>query len=49
VGGGIDEYGDWEVVGGGEGKVLRPLLKWKTRSGKDEEIWGCCGEILEQR
>jgi hypothetical protein len=27
VGGGIHEYGDWEVAGGGQEKTLRPLLK----------------------
>jgi hypothetical protein len=42
VWGGIHEYGDWEVVGGGQKKVFRPLLKWKTKSRKDEEVWGCC-------
>jgi hypothetical protein len=26
-GGGIHEYGDWEVVGGSQEKVLKPLLK----------------------
>jgi len=26
-GGGIHEYGNWEVVGGGQEKVLKPLLK----------------------
>jgi len=27
VGGGIHEYDDWEVDGGGQEKVLRPSLK----------------------
>jgi hypothetical protein len=27
VWGGIHEYGDWEVVGGGQKKVFKPLLK----------------------
>jgi hypothetical protein len=44
VGGGIHEYGDWEVVGGGQEKVFKFLQKWKTRSRKNEEVWGCCGE-----
>jgi hypothetical protein len=25
--GGTHEYGNWEVVGGGQGKVFRPFLK----------------------
>jgi hypothetical protein len=27
VGGRIHEYGDWEVVNGGQEKVIKPLLK----------------------
>jgi hypothetical protein len=27
LGGGTHEYGDWEVVGGGQEKVFRHLLK----------------------
>jgi len=38
VGGGTHEYGDWEVINGGQEKVLKPLLKWGTNSRKDEEI-----------
>jgi hypothetical protein len=44
VGGGIHEYGDWEVASGGQKKVIKPLLKWKTRSKKDKEVCGCCCE-----
>jgi hypothetical protein len=44
LGGGIQEYGDWEVPSGGQEKVLKPLLKWKTKSRKYEEVWGHCGE-----
>jgi hypothetical protein len=42
--GGTHEYGDWEVVGGGQEKVFKPLLKWKARSKKEEEVLGCCEE-----
>ncbi len=39
-GGGTHEHGDWEVVGWGQEKVFKLLLKWGTRSKKKEENWG---------
>jgi hypothetical protein len=48
VGERIDEYGDWEVACGGQKKVLKASLKWKTKSIKDEEVWGCCYETWGQ-
>ncbi len=43
-GGGTHEYGNWEVVGGGQEKVLKHLLKWETRSRKEEKVLGYCCE-----
>jgi hypothetical protein len=41
VGGGTHEYSDWEAANGGQGKVIKPSLKWGIKSKKDEEVWGC--------